>query len=262
MAFDTETSGKYPLTAEVCEVAGVKWQAGRIVGEFQSFVRTSKPMSEEVIAIHHITNEMLVGAPAMSQVICAFMEFVGDSYMVAHHAPFDMGFLAPEIERAGLPLPQKPVFCSSLLARKNIKGTENHKLQTLAKHLKINAGQAHRATDDARVCLELMLHIFKNVGEEVGLEDLFKYQEAHLPWSDYSISDLRKHAVYSNIIKSLEQNVPVQIVYAGGSRPGQARTVWPLGLVRNPLDDYFIAVEEGETIGKRYFLKRITAARF
>lgn len=265
VGFDVETSGKYPLADEVCEIAAVKWRAGQIIGEFQTFVQVSRPMSDEVIQIHHITNEMLVGAPSRDVAIRQFRDFIADDYVVAHHAPFDLGFLAPEIERAKLILPKKNAFCSSLLSRKAYPESENHKLQTLIKFFKLNQGQAHRALDDARACLEVAIKVFERLEQRKSnvlmIEDIYEYQEAQLPWSDYSVIFLKSHPVYSQIVQALEAHSEVQIVYSGGSRPGQARTVKPMGLVRNPLDDYLVATEVVGEIPKRYFLNKITAAR-
>jgi DNA polymerase-3 subunit epsilon len=269
VSFDTETSGKYPLADEVCEIAAVKWQGGRVVDEFQSFIKVSRPMSNEVIQIHHITNEMLIGAPNAEQVIGQFIKFIDDSYMIAHHAPFDMGFLAPLIEKARLPLPKNNVFCSSLLARKAFKESPNHKLQTLIQFFKLPQGQAHRALYDARACLEVGFKVFEKIEalkaertqEPLGIEEIFAYQEAKLPWLDYSVAALKSHPIYAELVRALEERSEVQIVYAGGSRPGQARTVTPIGLVRNPLDDYLVAFEVAVEVPKRYFLNKITAAR-
>lgn len=261
VGFDVETSGQYPLTAEICEMAAVKWQGSKIIDQFQTLVATSEPMSEAVIAIHNITNEMLAGAPSIDLAIQKFHDFVGDSYMVAHHAPFDMGFLAPEFEKARLPFPKKPVLCSSLLSRKAFPESLNHKLQTLIKFFDLEQGQAHRALDDAKACLGVALKVFERLGEDKSLDDILKYQEASLTWRDYSIAELRGHPVYGPIVQALKRREMVQIVYSGGSRPGQARTVYPMGLVRNPLDDYFVAKEEQDQMPKRYFLKKITAAR-
>lgn len=269
VGFDLETSGKYPLVDEICEIAAVKWCAGQVIDEFQTFVKTSRPMSDEVISIHNISNEMLVGAPDCTSAVRNFHKFIGDNFCIAHHAPFDMGFLAPEIERARLPLPKPNVFCSSLLARKSFPESENHKLQTLIRFFKLKSGQAHRALDDARACLEVGLKVFEKIesiknkskaNEQLSIDEIYVYQEARLPWADYGVSILKSHSVYGKIVESIERRVELQIVYSGGSRPGQARTVHPLGIVRNPLDDYLVATEIVGEIPKRYFLKKITAA--
>ena len=51
ISFDTETTGKYPLGSEVCEIAAVKWKDGKIIDEFQSFCAISEPMGEESSAL-------------------------------------------------------------------------------------------------------------------------------------------------------------------------------------------------------------------
>ncbi|OFZ10769.1 MAG: hypothetical protein A2Z20_00815 [Bdellovibrionales bacterium RBG_16_40_8] len=261
VGFDLETSGKYPLEAEICEIAAVKWRDNKIVDSMQSFVTTSRPMSKEVIAIHNITNEMLVGAPKIAQGIKQLSNFIGDAYMIAHHAPFDMGFLAPEFERINLPLPKNPVFCSSLLSRKAYPESKNHKLQTLIEFFELEKGQAHRAFDDAKACLEIGMKTFTK-SQDQSIAGLLDYQGVRLLWSDYTIEPLKANSVFATVIKAIKNREMVQIVYMGGSRPGEARTVFPIGLVRNPLDDYLVAKEEQDQIPKRYFLKKIKAARF
>ena len=203
---------------------------------------------------------MLVGAPPIDQVVKKFYHFIENAVLVAHHAPFDLGFIAPEIEKVGLPFPKKPVLCSSLLSRKAFPESENHKLQTLIKFFNLNQGQAHRALDDARACLDVGLKVFERIGDEASIDQIYEYQKARLEWNDYSIARLRSHSAYSQLIKAIELGVPVQVTYSGGSRPGQARTVMPLGIVRNPLDDYLVAQENPGEIPKRYFLNKITAA--
>ncbi len=261
VALDVETSGKYPLSSEICEIAAVKWRGGKIVDEYQTLVRVRIPMGAEVIAIHNITNEMLEGAPEMSSAIAKFYEFMGDGYAVAHHAPFDLGFLAIEIERAKLMLPKRPAFCSSLLSRKAFSDAPNHRLQTLIKYFKLEQGQAHRALDDARACLAVALRCFEKVGVDASVAKLMDYQAVPLPWGSYSIADLRSHAVFAVLVAALEKNKDVQIIYAGGSRPGESRTVRPVGLVRNPNGDFFVAIDENDDQPKRFFLNKITAAR-
>lgn len=282
IGFDTETSGKYPLESEICEIAAVKWCGGKIVDEFQSLVAVSRPMSDEVINIHHITNEMVAKAPTVPEVIKKFHEFIKGGVVVAHHAPFDLGFVAHEFDKAGLPLPEEPVFCSSILSRRAFPQAPNHRLQTLIPFFKLQQGAAHRALDDARACLEVTLRVFqkvsekvnqKNSSEVVSLQSLFEFQTTDLQWAQFSTKTLRKNAVFATLVKAIETRQDVQIVYDGGSRPGQARTVKPIGLVRTPIEraaiinaegggDFFVAQEEGESIPKRYFLKKISAARF
>lgn len=260
IALDLETTGKYPLDADICEIAAVKWRNGQIVDEFHSLVKPTRPMGAEVIAIHNISNEMVENAPPIKDVIHKFHAFLQDGFLLAHHAPFDIGFLAVEFEKYRLPLPSLPVFCTCLLARRLFPESENHRLATLVKLLGIDGGAAHRALDDAKACLQLGLKNFERAGAEARITEIFVHQGGDIPWSQFSINDLRANPVLGKVIEALEKKCDLQITYAGGSRPNVARTVTPLGLVRSLDDDFFVAIDEPGAVPKRYFLKRITGA--
>jgi DNA polymerase III subunit epsilon len=116
VAIDLETTGKYPLDAEICEMAAVKWEKGQVVDTYQTLIKPTYRMSDEVIAIHNITNEMVETAPTLDTKIGEFFNFIKDSYVIAHHAPFDLGFLAWEFEKARLGLRLWPSISVSKLA--------------------------------------------------------------------------------------------------------------------------------------------------
>jgi len=190
IAIDLETTGKYPLDAEICEMAAVKWRGGQVLETFQSLIKPTMRMSDEVIAIHKITNEMVEGAPTLAEKLGEFHRFIGDGFVLAHHAPFDMGFLAWEFEKACLVLPSAPAFCTSLLSRHLNANVSNHRLATLAEHFGIDAGAAHRALDDAKTCLGVGLKYFEKLGREAKVSDILGIQTTHLPWSRFSIETL------------------------------------------------------------------------
>ncbi len=263
-AIDLETTGKYPLDAEICEMAAVKWQGGKVIAEFQSLIKPTMRMSDEVIAIHHITNEMVEEAPVLAEKLEEFYRFIDGTFIMAHHAPFDMGFLAWEFEKARLLLPSLPAFCTSLLSRHLNADVSNHRLSTLAEHFNIDPGAAHRALDDARACLGVGLKYFEKMGPEAKISDLLGVQSTQLPWSRFSVEALMERDHYRVLVRALRDRREAYITYTGGSRPGQSRKVFPLGLVRNPEADFLVATEgngEGDDIKpKRYFLDKITAA--
>lgn len=216
VAFDIETSGKYPMNSEICEIAAVKWRAGKVIDTYQSFIAVKRKMSDEVIAIHHITNEMLVGAPSLEKVLPEFVHFIEGAIIVAHHAPFDMGFIANELEVMGQPLPKNIAFCTSLMARALFKDSENHKLQTLIKFFNIEQGQAHRALDDSKSCLEVALKCFEKIGWDKLPSDVEVIQGRPLRWVDFSIRDLMSDLRYRDLVIAVKEDREVQIVYSGG----------------------------------------------
>lgn len=264
IAIDLETTGKYPLDAEICEMAAVKWRGGQVVEEYQSLIKPTLLMSNEVIAIHNITNEMVESAPTLDLKLAEFHKFISDGFILAHHAPFDMGFLAWEFEKARLLLPENPVFCTSLLSRAINADVGNHRLATLAKHFGIEAGAAHRALDDSRTCLNVALKYFEKLGREAKISDLLTVQHVPLTWPRFSIDALTEKEHFRILVRALRDKREVNITYVAGSRPGQSRKVFPMGLVRSMDGDFLVATEgngEGDDIKpKRYFMEKISAA--
>lgn len=262
MAIDLETTGKYPLEAEICEMAAVKWRNGQVVGTYQTLLKPSSPMSAEVIAIHNITNEMVATAPLLADRLAEFHAFIGDGFIVAHHAPFDMGFLTWEFEKAGIPLPPMPAFCTSLLSRNLNAVVENHRLKTLADHFGIETGAAHRALDDAMTCLGIALKYFTRIGEKATLHEICDAQKITLPWTRFSIMSLIERDHLRVLVRALRDKRDVNMTYDSGSRPGIARRVTPQGLVRQPDGDFLVAIEEGDTKPKRYYIEKISKVEF
>lgn len=264
VAIDLETTGKYPLDAEICEMAAVKWEKGKVVDVYQTLIKPKFRMSNEVIAIHNITNEMVEEAPLIETKISEFHSFIKDGFVIAHHAPFDLGFLAWEFEKARLSLPVREALCTSLLSRNMNFNVANHRLATLAQHFGIEAGAAHRALDDAKTCLGVALKYFEKLGPEAKISDIFGIQNVSLPWTRFSIETLMERDALRTLVRALRDRREANITYEAGSRPGQSRKVFPLGLVRNPDGDFLVATEgnnEGDDVKpKRYFIEKISAA--
>ncbi|MEN0060480.1 MAG: exonuclease domain-containing protein [Bdellovibrio sp.] len=256
VAFDTEASGAYPVGFDIVELGAVKWYRGQEVGRLQFLFKPRELMSDFIIGIHGITNEMVQDAPAMGEKIREIHEFFKGSIVLAHHAPFDMGFLALEFEKAFLPLPVEPALCTSLLSRKLIHGVENHKLQTLVQHLNLEGGQAHRAYDDAKACLQVAFACFAKMAPEVTLAEAIKTQGKNLLWPRYSIQALNDEKSQV-LIQAIGTKKNVDMIYWAGSLKGKTRRVTPLGIVRNPDGDFLQAICHLENVSKRYYLNKI-----
>ncbi|MCE3010034.1 MAG: WYL domain-containing protein [Proteobacteria bacterium] len=256
VAFDTETSGAYPLGADIVEFGAVKWCGGRVVEEYQTLLKPKHPMTPFNMSIHGITNEMVEDAPIMKQKISEIKEFLGDSVLVAHHAPFDLGFVAVDFERSKLPFPGGPVLCSSLLSRKLIPQSHNHKLQTLIKFLQIDGGQAHRANDDAKACLQVALECFRRAGDEATIADLIEMQGKDLRWNAFQVLD-QSDMNLVKIVEAIEDKRPLDIAYEGGSKGEEFRRISPLGIVRNPDGDYVMALCHKDATHKRFYIGKM-----
>lgn len=255
IAFDTETSGAYPIGYDIVEFGAVKWQGGKIIDELQILIKPREPMSDFIIGIHGITNQMVENAPVMKDVIGRIDEFIKDDILMAHHAAFDIGFMAYEYEKNNLAFPLNSVLCTSLISRKLILGCENHKLQTLVRYLGINGGSAHRALDDARACLHVGLKSFEKIGEKASLEQIYQCQGPLMEWKKFCIQGDNSPLV-KNIIEATLQKKTLEITYDKGKNT-PTRKIKPLGLVRSQDGDFIYAVCLNDNSNKRFYLNKI-----
>jgi DNA polymerase-3 subunit epsilon len=176
---DLETTGGSTATSAITEVGAVKVRGGEVLGEFQTLVDPGGPVPAFITVLTGITDAMLVGAPPLGAVIPAFLEFLGDAVVVAHNAPFDVGFLREACQRTGHAWPATTVVDTVRLAR-SVLGrheTPNHRLATLAAHFHARTSPAHRALDDARATVDVLHGLLERLGTVgVGsLEELVGY---------------------------------------------------------------------------------------
>lgn len=104
ISLDTETTGTSHANGDrIVEIGAVE-----IVGNLETgrtyhtyLCPYPKAVHEEAKAIHGLTDEFLSGQPKFKNVFHEFLDFIGDSPLVIHNAPFDMGFLNSEMNRIG-----------------------------------------------------------------------------------------------------------------------------------------------------------------
>lgn len=171
VVFDLETTGLSPQTAEIIEIGAVKIQAGQIVEEFQTFIAYDQLLPPEIIKLTGINDQMLEGAPLIDQVLPKFLDFVGDSCLVAHNASFDLGFMENKLAKCLNQRLDNPILDTLTLARVLLPQLKNYKLNTLTKYFKVTLENHHRALDDARATGYVFLRLVDLLKEE-GITNL------------------------------------------------------------------------------------------
>ena len=153
--FDTETTGLDPKLNKVVEIGGIKFDVNGIISRFNVLIDPKIPMPPDVTKVNGITDKMLIGQPSASKVLPDFLRFIGDSVLLAHNAPFDLNFINEELLRSGLSVLKNRSIDTRIFAKEMFPALPKYSLQNLAVHFGIQAKDAHRAEDDARVCMEL-----------------------------------------------------------------------------------------------------------
>ena len=253
VAFDLETTGLSPLFDKILEIGAVKISADGSTSHFQELVRPGIPISPENTLIHGITDATVAGAPELDEVLPRFMNFVGETPLMAHNAKFDTGFVVFSLHRRKLPLPDIPVYCSLHLARSIFKEAPNNRLDTLAKLLSIPFKRHHRAWDDASTCLMVAEKALEKL-REIAPEYLKKSQVCSL--RDYRhIAGIPPQLV--GLLDPVVRRKSLSIKYSGGSTPGIWRPVTPQSLLPLPTGNVLYALCQRSNRYKFFFLKKI-----
>jgi len=159
---DVETTGiSVQRGGRVIEVGAVALVGNEIVTEFDTLIDTDAEISYGAYRVHGISQDMICGMPQPEDVWGSFLEFVGDSLLVAHNAPFDSSFIRREMALLGIGLPN-PWVCTVRLARRHLPHLPNHKLDNVYRHLfgALPASvKRHRALDDARLAARVWVEL-------------------------------------------------------------------------------------------------------
>ena len=171
---DLETTGGRSRSTDgsladaITEIGAVKVCGGAVLGEFGTLVDPQRSIPPQIVQLTGITTAMLCDAPTIDAVLPMFLEFAGDSVLVAHNAGFDIGFLRAAAERCHIPWPQPQVLCTVRLARRVLSREEapSVRLAALARLFAVAAQPTHRALDDARATVEVLHALIERVGNQ------------------------------------------------------------------------------------------------
>lgn len=166
VVFDLETTGlnTTPVAGvmdRVIELGAVKIEGGQISEKLSTFVSCPNKLSEEIVRLTGITDEMLENAPDIKDVVADFFKFSEDCVLVAHNASFDLSFMRFYGEREGYLFDHDHIDTVSFAQQ--VLLLSNYKLNTIADHLGFTF-QHHRAFDDAFVTAKIFMELVRRSG--------------------------------------------------------------------------------------------------
>lgn len=172
IVLDTETTGFDPFNGDrLVEIGCVELINHMPTGRtYHQYINPMRAISEEVVAVHGLTEQFLSDKPLFKEVADDFLNFIGDdSKLIIHNAAFDMKFLNAELSWVDKePLSFDRVIDTLLIARKKFPGSRVS-LDELCKRFSVDNSSRtlHGALLDSELLAEVYLELLG--GREPGL---------------------------------------------------------------------------------------------
>jgi DNA polymerase III subunit epsilon len=165
IVLDTETTGFDPWTGDrLVELACLEIEQFVPTGRsFHVYIDPCRDMPTEAERVHGLSTAFLRGQPRFedSEVVEAFLDFVGDAPLIAHNAAFDRSFVNWELTRCGRAEIAEHRWVDTLgLAKQRFPGMHNS-LDALCKRFRISLSERekHGALIDAKLLAAVYLEL-------------------------------------------------------------------------------------------------------
>jgi DNA polymerase-3 subunit alpha (Gram-positive type) len=239
--FDIETTSLTNEDGEIIEFGAVKTKGGVVTSRLDLLIKPAKLVSQFTTELTHISNDMLVGKPTFKECAQQIIDFIGNSFLVAHNGiNFDMRFLNKKLVQHGFGLIKNTLVDTLQISRGLHPDYQKHRLGFICRKNKIQYDDtiAHRADFDAEVTyrvwqiyinelLQLGITTFGDVNEKfnnaavhkqlfpeymniyaknkIGLKQLYKLASKSLTEQYYN----EKPTLYRNQIQLARENLIV-----------------------------------------------------
>jgi DNA polymerase-3 subunit epsilon len=162
VVLDTETTGLDPRQGHrIIEVAAIEL-SGRSVSRrnFHRYINPEREIDAGAAEVHGLTLERLQDEPKFAEIIPALLEFIRGAELIIHNAPFDVGFLNMELERAGLPLLKEhcPSVIDTLKLAKELHPGKKNNLDALCDRYQVD--NSRRTLHGALLDTELLAEVY------------------------------------------------------------------------------------------------------
>lgn len=174
LAVDLETTGLSVTHDSILSVGVVPVDRGRVdLGRARRWlVAHPDPDPGEAVTVHGLTHDDLEAGRPLPEVLADLREALTGRVMIAHHAPFEIGFLRAAWRGLGEEPPPLAAICTLRLQRRVLARAGVHepprgalRLWQARARFGFPAVRAHDALGDALACAELYLAQVAELGE-------------------------------------------------------------------------------------------------
>ncbi len=164
IVLDTETTGLEPKQGHrIIEIGCIELNNRRkTCRQYQQYLNPEFAIEDGAYDIHGISNEFLADKPVFADIAQEFIDFIRDSELVIHNAPFDLSFINAELGRLGKQWGQVEDYCKvidTLVMARAIHPGQKNSLDMLCKRYEIDNSQRdlHGALLDAQILMDVYL---------------------------------------------------------------------------------------------------------
>lgn len=224
---DLETTGYDPTNDRIIEIGILRVRNNAIVDEFHSLVNPEISISAIITKITKITDEMIIDAPKIKEVLPYAREFIANDIIVAHNANFDVNFMYDQ-SLMHLSKTFTNDFIDTLrISKKIFPELEHHKMTDIAEKLHIEQENAHRSIADCYTlfkCFTEMKKLFSDKNIETASRNKPKKYDVQKEKTDLKKIVTQntsfdeghplygKHCVFTGTLKTMSRVRAAQIV--------------------------------------------------
>ncbi|HYE83882.1 MAG TPA: PolC-type DNA polymerase III [Clostridia bacterium] len=170
IVFDIETTGLSAVKDRITEIGAVKIKQGKLIDRFSELINPEIQIPDNITKLTGITDAMVKNKETIKEVLPRFLEFIGDSPLIAHNASFDCGFIKAKAGELGFEIGNM-IIDTLQLSRTLLPQLKRHKLNLVCEYLGISLENHHRAADDAEATAGMMLK-FIEIMKDKGIKDI------------------------------------------------------------------------------------------
>lgn len=190
IAFDIETTGLDPMYDEIIEIGAINIEDGKEIGTFSTLIKPEYKIDEFITELTGITNEMVMDAPKINEVLPKFMNFIKGSVILGHNVNFDINFIYDNLINEDMH-PITNDFVDTLrLSRRLLPELKHHRLSDLANYYNIDTTGSHRSLTDVRITIDIFKNLEKLVESKYSNIENFKDACKKKRYSDFKASDI------------------------------------------------------------------------
>lgn len=156
VCIDCESTGLDPKKDQIVEIACATFTFQGVIDQCESLINPGCVIPQEVIAVHHITDDMVANQPKIDTVLPQILKIIGKHPIIGHGIQFDIDLIVNHAKRCGIACDiDKNESVDTLRLARLYGESPTNSLEQLRKHFAIEEEGAHRAMNDVLVNIQV-----------------------------------------------------------------------------------------------------------